>query len=447
MSETPRADVPFHPGPVPSASWSALRRSPDARDFAVLGDNLDVLSSFRVGSPLDGQPLKADLIYIDPPYNVGGEQGYRNEWKGPSRSRYDWAGEHGAFLDFIAPRLELGRDLLSDTGLMMVSICDGEYCRLKILLDQIFGEENEIGTVVWNKNQGSATTHFTVVHEYVLIYSRDKKKAPPLRRAKPASTLILDKAAELQRSGTDYERAQRVFKRWIRQCANEGLIGSGEAPYCLLHPRTFRPFQATPSCAQDKEERRCHKALPHPLTGRPCKVPAKGWKWSEETLDRMARHDGPVVGDGFVIAGELCYGTDESGVPRKVQYLDEKRDQVLPSVLTVPYGGQRDLPAGVEFLTPKPVPFLKELIAAVPYKEAVVLDYFAGSGSTAQAVHELNAEDGGRRRWVLVEEMKRTFFDVLVPRLTGLTPRGEFSLFEAPSLADAAPAEAERRSA
>jgi DNA modification methylase len=398
--------------------------------MVIHGENLATLAALKAGSGTSGQSLKVDLIYIDPPYNVGGNQGYRNVWKGKSEKERDWAGDHGSFLDFMEPRLKIGKALLKEDGIIMVSICDGEYCRLKILMDQVFGQDNCLGTIIWNKNQGSAAEHLAAIHEYVLLYARDKRKAPALKKAKIGAELLVNKSKDLKESKIPYTEAQKQFKSYIKDLLGAGTITSGESPYSLLHPKTFRAFQATPSCAQDKPETRCHKPLKHPVTKKSCKVPAKGWKWSEATLDKMAKHDSYTVGNGFVIAGQLVYGENENTVPRKLQFLDEKMEQIFPSVISTSYGGHKDLPSGVEFSTPKPVAFIKELIKAFPNPDAVVLDYFAGSGSTAQAVHELNLEDSGQRSWIMVEELGSTFNNVLMPRIDHFDSSKDYAIYE-----------------
>ncbi len=414
------------------ANLSLIRRTggrKSSKNMAIYGENLAALAALKAGFGTAKDAFKVDLITIDPPYNVGGDQGYRNVWKGKSEKERHWAGDHGAFLDFMEPRLKLARQLLAEDGMMMINICDGEYCRLKILMDQIFGENNCLGTIIWDKGQGSAGEHMTVTHEYVLVYAKNARAADALKKEKPAAMSMISKAKELKDSGMPYKEAQIAFKRWVSSCKASGQIGTGESPYSLLHPKTFRPFRPSPSCAQDKPHKRCQLRIPHPLTGKPCKLPAKGWKWKEETLLKMVSHHKKdiVAGEDFVIAGSMVYGADESIVPQKLQYLDEMMEQSLPSVIRCGYGGQKDLPDGITFSTPKPVALMKELIKAFPNKDARVMDFFAGSGTTAHAVLELNAEDGGNRSWILIEEMGSTFHEVLLPRIEAIDPAKDFS--------------------
>src|SRR5690606_22676111 len=152
--------------------------------MAIRGENLAALAALKAGAGISGESVNVDIIYIDPPYNVGGKQGYKNKWKGVSEKERDWAKDHGLFLDFMEPRLKIGRSLLKDDGVIFVSICDHEYCRLKILMDEIFGESNCTATIIWDKSQGSNSQHVTVTHEYVLVYAKNKSLAPRLLKEK-----------------------------------------------------------------------------------------------------------------------------------------------------------------------------------------------------------------------------------------------------------------------
>ena len=407
-----------------------IKGKKSSKNMAICGENLASLAALKAGSGTSGSPMSLEVIYIDPPYNVGGNQGYRNIWKGRSEKERDWAGDHGVFLDFMEPRLKIGRSLLADDGIIFVSICDGEYCRLKILMDQIFGPDNCLGTIIWNKNQGSAGQHMTAVHEYILVYAKNAKMCPALVKAKPAAQLMVDKAIKLKNQKLSYKEAQTEFKKWVREQKKSGVISSGESQYRLLHPKTFRPFRGTPSCAQDNPETRYHAPIKPPVTGKKCGVPSKGWKWKKDTLLKMAEYKTYVVGDGFVIAGKIVYGKDESKIPDKLQYLDEKMEQSLPTVITTAYGGDKDLPPGIKFTTPKPVELIKQLLKAYPRNDVTVLDYFAGSGATAHAVNALNEEDGGERSWIMIEEMGSTFHKVLLPRLKHIDGSEAYGTYE-----------------
>jgi len=415
---------------------SLIRRTggrKSSENMAIYGENLAALAALKAGFGTAKENFKVDLIVIDPPYNVGGNQGYRNTWKGQSEKERDWAGDHGAFLDFMEPRLKIGRQLLTEDGVMMVNICDGEYCRLKILMDQIFGEENNLGTIIWDKNQGSYGRHLTAIHEYILVYAKDATKAPRLAKVKDGAGLLLSKAEELKRDKVPYEEAQKRFNAFVKELRAQDVISGGEAMYSLLHPETYKPFRLTSISAQDNPEKRCHKPLLHPITGKKCSVPAKGWKWKEETLMQKASYKKSdlVTTDKFVIGGEICYGKDETTIPNQVWYLENSMDHAMPTIINIPHNqGKKDLPDGIEFTTPKPVNLIKELVRSYPKKNARVMDYFGGSGTTAHAVIELNSEDGGNRSWILIEEMGSTYHKVMVPRIEQVGKSKDFSTYE-----------------
>lgn len=402
-------------------------------NMLIHGENLATLAGLKTGSTTAKDSMSFEIIAIDPPYNVGGNQGYKNVWKGVSEKERDWAGDHGAFLDFMEPRLKIGRQLLTDDGVMFLNICDGEYSRLKILMDQVFGEENCLGTIIWNKNQGSYGRHLTAIHEYILIYAKDANKAPRLSKAKDGASLLIQKAEELKKSKLSYEEAQKQFNTYIKGLKAEEIISGGEAMYSFLHPETYKPFRLTSISAQDNPEKRCHKPLIHPITGKKCAVPAKGWKWKEETLMEKAsfKKSELVKTDKFVIGGEICYGKDESTIPNQVWYLENSMEHAMPTVMNIPHNqGKRDLPDGIEFTTPKPVQLIKDLIRSYPKKDARVLDYFGGSGTTGHAVIELNNEDGGARSFVLIEEMGSTFNKVLLPRIEAVDKKANYATYE-----------------
>ena len=441
-----------------------------SKNILINGENLSALTVLK-----EGTSNLVDVILIDPPYNAGnGVAHYKNKWSG--KSNREWASNHGEFLDFMEPRLRIGKTLLRDSGVVFVNICDGEYPRLKILMDEIFDEHNCIGTFIWNKNQGQQGMHMIVVHEYILAYANVSYKAPRLRKNKPSAKLMNERAKELKTLGFSYKEAQYIFKKWasilssrkdslslaeielivgkwedlyfkkqevkissqasklfknwLKADTGKILISSSESGYNLLHPETFRLFCKIPSHAHQGQDSMSQRKIKHPITKKFCKIPTRGWKWCEAKLKIMIDDEHYIKGGSFVIAGQFVFGLDETTVPRKLQYLDETMCQSLPSVINISHGGQRHLPPGVKFSTPKPVDLNKELLNSIKRKDIVVLDFFAGSGSTAQAVHELNQEDGGTRTWVMIEEMESTFNDVLVKRCEHFDKSKDFTIYD-----------------
>ncbi len=389
-----------------------------SKNMLINGENLASLAALKAGAVTSGNKLSVDVILIDPPYNVGGNQSYKNTWKGQSEKERDWAGDHGEFLDFMEPRLKIGRSLLTEEGIMFVNICDGEYCRLKILMDEIFGEENEIATFVWNKKQGAAGSHAVTVHEYIICYAKNKKNAPPLLTKKESAQKIIDKAKTLFDT-LDFDNANYEFKQWLKVKKRESIITASESLYNIIHPNSGRVFMADNTCAQDDPKgRRCRKAIKHPLTKEYCPVPKNGWKWKEETLDRLVKEN------------KIWFGKDHNVMPRIIRFLDEQITQLPNTILNFSSNGKNHLPDGIEFTTPKPIDLVKTIISYYPKKNSIILDYFAGSGTTAHAIHELNEEDNGDRSWIMIEEMGSTFHEALLPRVEYFDPNKDFSIYE-----------------
>ena len=413
---------------------SLIRRIGGAKDSdnkIIHGENLAALAALKAGAGVAGDKVEVDIIYIDPPYNVGGDQGYKNKWKGKSEKERHWAADHGQFLDFMEPRLKIGRSLLKSDGVIFISICDGEYCRLKILMDQIFGEDNCLGTIIWNKGQGAYGEHLTAIHEYILVYAKNKKLASRLVKEKESAGMMIDFAMKLKDDKIEHTIAQKEFRNKIKEWLKDDLITKTEAMYNYLHPKTFIPFQATSLGAQDKPDRRYKKPLKHPLTGKNCKLPNKNWKHCKETLDTMSSYTKVYEAEGFVVAGGIKYGSDEKTIPRQAFPLTEGLFHVLPTMISVPHNqGKKDLPKGISFTTPKPLSLIKQLVKSYNKKDAVVLDYFGGSGATGHAVSELNDEDSGSRKWIMIEEMGSTFNLVMKPRLEQTITDKSFSVYE-----------------
>ncbi|NTZ18836.1 site-specific DNA-methyltransferase [Paenibacillus sp. JMULE4] len=399
-----------------------------SENMVIKGDNLTAMATMRVSWLLTENEKKFDVIYIDPPYNVGGNTGYKNTFKGQSEGNFGWAGDHGKWLDFMEPRLKMAKLLMKDEGIIFVSICDQEYARLLLLMEDIFGESNLIGTFIWDKKQGSPSESISVVHEYIICFAKNKSKSWKLSQLKPGCSEIIAKSKELVKK-YGLEKAQPLLKKWIKEQEKKGNISSGLSPYCYIHPQSHRVFRDISSCAQDDNGSRCRKPLKHPITGKDCPVPSKGWKWSEETLMSMVDYNNVVEYEKGYICGQIIFGKDHNTVPQKISYLDEKDRQQPPSIIRTKSSGAGDLPPGVSFPTPKPLELLETLISFVPSKNIRVLDFFGGSGTTAHAVLNLNEQDDGNREYVLIEQVDKFIEEAILPRLEHVAGKDKFGVF------------------
>ena len=344
------------------------------------GDNLPILRALQ--SELSGA---VGLIYIDPPYNTGNDFIYNDTFRNPrQRQTAEEPGRrHTRWLEMMHPRIELARTLLRADALFCVSIDDHEVHHLRLLLDEVFGEENFVAQLIWKRHSGGGNDarHFAVDHEYILVYARDRGSLPPLR-------LPLDAA---QRSA--YIHRDEHFDSW--------------GPYKTKSFLRMRPDDPRPGLQYGIE-------LPNGDTR------LAEWKWEESRFHEGVR-EGRIVfrqdrKERWLVEYKLYLRDDNSErtqVPRTL-LLDVERNAAGKSQLKALFDG------AIPFPNPKPVGLIRLLLQLHPDRDRLVLDFFAGSGTTGQAVLEENASDGGSRRFVLVQEAQPTGCPN-IPSLSALT--------------------------
>lgn len=346
----------------------------------IEGDNLDALKLLQ-----ESYLGKVKLIYIDPPYNTGKDFIYRDNFVehvsdhlvqsnqmdedgGRLVANPDASGRfHSNWLSMMYPRLRLARTLMADDGLIFISIDEGEAATLKLLCDQVFGSRNFVEQVAWKNKYGSGALSrgFANVHEYILIYSRT-----------PLSSI----AAPLN----DEQKATYRLK--------DGNYD------------TRGPFITQPLATKSKDPRP-NLVYPIAWNGREI-LPDKQWIWSKERLEEAIARDEVVFSekaDGTVSVRMKQYLRDPDGVERLGKPV---------SLLIGPFNQQGTADLAELFSTkvfdfPKPVELIKYLASFVinddPDKDFVFLDFFAGSGTSAQAIMELNESDGGSRRFIAIQ--------------------------------------------
>lgn len=366
--------------------------------LVIEGDNLEVLK--RLHGEYAG---RIKLIYIDPPYNTGRDFVYRDRHHapvhgaraGPGDDAADGERRHSGWLNMLYPRLLLTRPLLAPDGVLAVHIDEHEQPALTLMLRELYGEDNELGLAVWDKrNPKGDARGIAYQHESLLLYARDAATllaSTPLRRPKRNAQRMLDAARRaLADSATPAEAEQR-YRAWLKA---QTTLSGGEAMYKRLAPdgRVYRLVSmAWPNKQSPPAE--YFEPLIHPRSGQPCPVPVRGWRNPPATMRRL------------LDAGLIEFGPDESVQPQRIYYLDENLYENVPSVL--PHAGSDDAllrELGIPFDQPKPVDFAAAVIGWCTSGDDLVLDCFAGSGTTAHAVLKLNAADGGRRRYLLVQQ-------------------------------------------
>jgi adenine-specific DNA-methyltransferase len=332
----------------------------------IHGDNLEALKALL--PEFEG---RVKCIYIDPPYNTGNEGWVYNDNVNEPRI-LKWLGQvvgkegedlsrHDKWLCMMYPRLKLLHRMLTYDGLMLISIDDYEYHFLRTIMDEICGAQRWIGTLIWKRRQATDSRNKNGVsadHEYVLVYGKGD------------SSRFVGQAKDL----TKYTNPDNDPRGpWMSDNLT-GLAGPQERPN--LHYDVVNPDNGK-------------KYPPHPT---------RGWIYGKDRMEALIQD------------GRLLWPKSDSGRPRLKRFIFDSKSE------TTGFSTLLNAAANIEgtkilnemlgekvFAFPKPPGFVDQLIQQVSNKDSIILDSFAGSGTTAHAVLKLNAEDGGNRRFILVE--------------------------------------------
>jgi adenine-specific DNA-methyltransferase len=363
---THHLSVPFRELVVDAKkSLPAKGEKPSLDDSLIIhGDNLHALKAL-----LPVYAGKVDCIFIDPPYNTGNEGWCYNdnvrsplmkEWLKKEANPVDKEDleRHDKWLCMMWPRLQLLRELLAEDGSIWITLDDNEVFRSKIICDEVFGEENCVGTVVWQHSvqPKGYKGKFSVHHNYVLVYGR----------------------SELFTLG-DLERTDEHNVNYSNPDNDpRGAWRAGDVRNSLNRVRLKYDI-VTPS-------------------GKRIKPPEKGWRWSETTLQAKIK------------TGEIVFSEDETRIIRKI-YLDTVEGRTPETIWFAKNAGttreaaeeQKQILGSVILETAKPVRLVETILSLACRDDAIVVDSFAGSGTTAHAVLAANKRDGGNRKFILVE--------------------------------------------
>lgn len=413
------------PRPEQSKHWDSTG------NLLLKGDNLDALRLLR-----HSYFGKVKLIYIDPPYNTQSDAFiYRDDFSakqgevlaqlGYSADNIDYikniygARTHSGWLSFMYPRLLLARDLLRDDGVIFISIDDNEQAQLRLLCDEVFGQENFISCLTWEKGRKNDAKFFSNGHEYMLVYAKSqnhlREENTVWREEKPGARDIWEHYLTLreQHGGND-AAIESDLQQWYARLP-KGHPAKKWSRYKRVDangPWRDRDI-SWPGGGGPRYD------VPHDKTGLPCKVPDAGWRYSnsEEMQRQIALglvafrddHTEPPFRKAHIrpLPQELDAMPEENEVEGEAD--EELATQVRGSYFykqsQVSVRHLRDLLGKNVFNNPKDVEEVAKLMAYVSPgdKAAIALDFFAGSGTTAEAVMRLNAEDGGQRQFILVQ--------------------------------------------
>lgn len=378
----------------------------------IEGDNLEALKLLQ-----ESYLAAVKLIYIDPPYNTGHDFVYpdsfimdREEYaKGTGyfdedgnvnfgRENSETAGRyHSDWCSMMYSRLLLARNLLTEDGLILINMDENEISNLQKICGEIFGETNDLGTIVWDKrNPKGDARGISCQHEYIVVYAKNKAvftEKCKMQRPKKNAEAILKKADQLfSKVGDGYtlNDANAEFSTWMR---TQKDFSGGEKAYNKIDEKgdVYRPVSmAWPNKKKAPDD--YFVPLIHPVTNKPCSVPDRGWRNPSVTMKKM------------MAEGRILFGKDETTIPNSKYLLKDNMYENIPSLLY--YGGsdtellsQMNIP----FDTPKAVNICKEHIKSFTGEGDLILDFFSGSATLAHALMQANAEDHRKRKYIMVQ--------------------------------------------
>tara|TARA_R100001244_G_scaffold20404_1_gene21074 strand:+ start:8017 stop:10035 length:2019 start_codon:yes stop_codon:yes gene_type:complete len=387
----------------------------ETENIFIEGDNLEALKLLQ-----ENYLGKIKLIYIDPPYNTGSDFVYRDDFS-ESQAEFlvrseqkDEQGQqlvlnssssgrfHSRWLNMMYPRLKLARNLLRDDGVILVSIDEAESANLRKLCEEVFGSENYAGDIVWKNSSKNDQDYISVQHEYIFCFVKSKKDNPGqwLERKEGLDEIYKAFDEFKAKHGSDWAAIHKEALAWYRQYPESNPIYSSKHYSWMDENGVYFPDNISgPNVGQYVYE------LPHPVTGKNVKQPSRGWFCPEEKLKDLAKNN------------LIHFGEDESTVPCLKTYLKKTEYKSLSSVVfrdgRAASKRLRTLFGDNIFTNPKDEFLLSSLMKAIGVQgDDIVLDFFAGSGSTGHAVMNLNHEQKSSCRYILVqlpEDLNETY--------------------------------------
>ncbi|MFV8373185.1 site-specific DNA-methyltransferase [Flavobacterium sp. LB2P74] len=382
----------------------------------IEGDNLEVLKLLQ-----KSYNNKVKMIYIDPPYNTGKDFVYKDNYKDNLKNYQQISGQiddegnklttnsdsdgryHSNWLNMMYPRLKLARNLLTDDGVIFISINNIEVHNSRKLCDEIFGQNNFVECIIWNKRIPKNDKGIGSIHEYILIYTKNSELEHIFTMPKGGLDEIFELTETLKKSKILINLAEKEVKKlYKRKDYDRGitLYNSLDKNYNLWgkinmswpNANTFGPR---------------YEVL-HPKTKKPVNIPDRGWRWKEETFNEAVDFDNIIeLHDGSFMCGKIWFAKDENTQPSSIKYLNEVNDMLLRSIVSFKSDG------GIEaenlfnnksiFSYPKPTSLLKAILSSINLEKSIVLDFFSGSSTTADAVLQINALNGFNNKFIMVQ--------------------------------------------
>lgn len=388
------------------AEHNQQEQNKSSNNLLIKGDNLEVLKHMA-----SAYSEKVKMIYIDPPYNTGKDGfTYKDDRKFTKEQISELAGidqdeaervlaftdsgssSHSAWLTFIYPRLYVARNLLSDDGVIFISIDDNELSQLKVICDEIFGEENHIGNVIWKNVTDNNPTNIAVEHEYIVAYSKSRSMLDSKWKTKVSviKDSLLEVGRKLLSQHENPESLQKSYSKWFKE--NKFQLGPLDRYKFIDEGGIYTGSQSVHN--PGKEGYRYD--VVHPVTGEPCNEPLMGYRFKESTMQSLIDQD------------KILYGKDHNKIIELKLYASEFEEK-FPSILELDGRlGANELRAlfpemKTAFTNPKPTQLLEKLISYSCDGQGIILDFFAGSGTTANAVLNLNLQEQTSYEFISVQ--------------------------------------------
>ena len=402
LSQTPSLGT-LRPCKEESKDWNSTQ------NLYIEGDNLEVLKLLQ-----KSYYGKVKMIYIDPPYNTGNDFVYPDNFDDSIEHYKEITGQidsegkkrstnpetngrfHTDWLNMMYPRLKLARNLLSDEGVIFISIDENEVNSLKNICNEIFGENNFIAELIWSAGRKNDSKYISVSHEYILCYFKNmqyiRENNIIWREKKQGLTEIYEEYNRLiGQYGNDYGTIEKSLKDWYRM-----LPDSHPAKEHSHYNRVdengiyFADNISWPGGGGPKYP------VMHPITQKPVKIPSRGWITNEEKMNEWIKE------------GRVQFGKDENAVPTLKAYLKDREWSVPYSVI---YKDGRasskrlaNLMGDKVFENPKDEEVIQKIIEfASACDDDIILDFFSGSATTAHAVFSANTNQNTNRKFILVQ--------------------------------------------
>lgn len=390
---------------VPDEEHNNKPENKNSENIYISGDNLDGLKHL-----LKSYAGQVKCIYIDPPYNTGSDGFVYNDNFNFTVDELSeklsiddeqaqrildltkrGSASHSAWLMFMYPRLLLARDLLTEDGVIFISIDDNEQANCKLICDDVFGENNFIGNIVWNNATDNNPTNIACEHEYVLCYGKNRESLEPIWKSDDSSikSILIKKGIELTKKYNG-EQLQKEWKIWYS--AHKSQLGA------------FFDYKFIDENGIYAGSRSVHNPgktgydydLLHPITGKVCKAPLMGYRFPKATMEKMKKE------------GRLIFGDDENKIVEIKVYASEYQDKLSSVYVSDGRSGANELkklfPEHKKiFKNPKSVDLVRHILAFLNLENAMIVDFFAGSSTTAQALLEMNVSYNLKNKYIMVQ--------------------------------------------